>query len=241
MESYSEPIEVYFPNGAPIIVQVAFARGYGPALMALNEKVYFNADLGLSPLILEAIQCACLSSCDNRYCAIMHARGMVTHGLSLEEVRHFAVSQELPERVPESPRWSAVLRRIHILFRTPEIAPNLYTSLRGMLQPGEQREMEDVIAFALLHKFLLEAFYKEIDIASERILFDTVDCGHELIETFTQGPRPRSVLTICCACKDLKTAEGWVPIEHVVARIFDDHVFSHGLCPKCFDAIERTI
>ena len=30
MESYSDPIEVYFPNGAPIIVQVAFARGYGP-------------------------------------------------------------------------------------------------------------------------------------------------------------------------------------------------------------------
>ena len=110
-----------------------------------------------------------------------------------------------------------------------------------MLQPEEQKEVEDIIAFSLLHKFLLEAFYKEIDIASERILFDTVDCGHELIETFTQGPKPRSVLTICCACKDVKTSEGWVPIEHVVSRIFDDHVFSHGLCPKCFDAIERQI
>ena len=154
-----------FPERRALIVQVAFARGYGPALMALNEKVYFNADLGLSPLILEAIQCACLSSCDNRYCAIMHARGMVTHGLSLEEVRHFAVSQELPERVPESPRWSAVLRRIHILFRTPEIAPNL-SSLRGVLQPGEQREVEDVIASRCSMWAFRSRLYKEIDIAS---------------------------------------------------------------------------
>lgn len=234
-------LEAHLPGGVPTIWRVAIEKGYGAALGALNEKVYFNKNSSLSPLITEALQCACLSNCDNVYCAVMHARGMVTLGMTFEEVRHFAVSQELPARVEDSGRWSAVMRRVHNLFRSPGVTSKLYSSLRGLLTPAELVDVEAIIAFSLLHKFFLEAFQTDIDVSSEHILFETVQCGPELIEVFSSRAPETPIMTICCMCKDVKSTEGWIPVERMVAKISDSHALSHGLCPKCTDAMEREM
>jgi len=229
-------IEEYYPGGAPIIIQVAFKHGYGPAIVELNKKVYFNDDLSISAPVMEAIQGLCLSSCDNQYCAIMHARGMITAGLTLEEVQRLIELQQLPDSIPNKEPWEHTLRRIAAIFRDPYAAPHLYRSLSEFQDDRTIEEIGGIVAFSLLHKFLLEMYDEEIKIDEEPILFETVDCGSELISFFSkQLDKTVPVYTICSICNDLKGEQGWVPIEKTLSDVPADAIFSHGVCEKCLD------
>ena len=78
-----ELMERYYPHGAPIIIRVGFEHGYGRALVELNRKVYFNESLHFSAQIMEAIQGIVLSRCENKYCLVMHMRGLIASGFHL--------------------------------------------------------------------------------------------------------------------------------------------------------------
>lgn len=231
-----ELLAKYYPGGAPLIIQVAFDNGYGPAIIELNKKVYFNDELSFSPAILEAIQCLCLSSCENKYCAIMHARGMITQGFTLEDVQQLVELQRLPEFVAEREKWESSLRRIATLFRQPKVAPFLSKSLEEFHTPEEIEDIAAVVAFSLLHKFLLEFYSEEMDIEREPILFATVDCGSELIQYYTAGVEAgQPLFTLCCMCKDVKGHHGWIPIEQAMEGLPQGTRFSHGICQRCVE------
>ena len=229
-------LDEFYPNGAPIIIQVAFRHGYGPAIVELNRKVYFNDRLSIAPPILEAIQGLCLSSCDNQYCAVMHARGMVAAGFDLEDVKRLVLYQDLPDWVADREKWQHSLRRVAAIFRTPQAAPQLYRSLSEFHPREVIEEIGGIVAFSLLHKFLLEIYSDEIDIKKEPILFRSVDCGAELISFFMQRRgRQLQTFSICSICKDVKSESGWLPVEHALADLPAGAHFSHGICPKCYD------
>lgn len=237
----SDLMRKYYPNGAPIIIQVAFKHGYGPAIIELNQKVYFNENLSFSPLILEAIQAVCLSSCENDYCTVMHTRGLISLGFELDDVRRLIEYQKLPDSTPDREIWERSLRRIATLFREPELAAYLYDRLREDHDESTVTEIGGVVAFALLHKFLLEFYCAEINIDQEPILFKTIDCGAELIAYFTKmRGKVYPVYTICCSCKDVKVKEGWVAVERVLPHCSADAAFSHGLCPSCGRKMEEA-
>ena len=229
-------LEQYYPGGAPIIIQVAFKYGYGPAIIELNKKVYFNDQLSLPPLICEAIQGVCLSSCENQYCTIMHARGLITEGFSLDDVKRLVELQQLPEFVLDKAKWEHSLRRIAIIFRETQPAAHLYKTLTEFHSIEVIEEIGGVIALSLLYKFLLELYSDEINIEDEHILFQTVDCPTELI-TFFSRFRGKSVptFTLCTLCKDVKSQKGWIPIEMALNTIPPEADFSHGVCNRCFD------
>ena len=204
----------YFPDGAPIIVQVAFKYGYGPALMELNKKVYLNHDLSFSSQIVEAIQALCLSSCKNKYCAVMHSRGLISQGFTLEDAKRLVELQRLPSSVEDRERWEDSLRRVATLFREPQAAPYLRNSLTETNSASEIEDIGGIIAFSWLHKFLLEFYSDEIRIEQEPILFETISCGSELIHFFSQyGDSSRPTFILCCMCKDIKSTDEWLPIE----------------------------
>jgi hypothetical protein len=159
-------------------------------------------------VIREAIQGLCLTSCANKYCAVMHARGLIAEGFSLAEVKRLVESQELPAKVPERGQWEVTLRRVRIIFREPQLAPKLYKTLLAHHSAQEVADIGAVIAFSLLHKFLLEMYSDEILIAEEPILFKTVDCGPELIQYFSHSEREQVPwVTLCCMCKDVKNKD----------------------------------
>lgn len=238
----SDLMKKFFPNGAPKIIEVAFKHGYGEAIMDLNKKVYFNDELSFSPIILESIQALCLSSCENEYCAVMHTRGLITHGFSLDEVRHLIEHHRLPTWVEESQTWNPVLRKVSTLFTEPMLASALYVSMEEHLTPRQVADVGGVVAFSLLHKFLLEFYPDEIVIDDEPILFQTVDQGPELISYFrdrlgTMHP----MYAICCLCKDVQTADSWTPIERALSKLPPGAVFSHGMCETCGARARRDL
>ncbi|MEM7157480.1 MAG: hypothetical protein AAF799_31850 [Myxococcota bacterium] len=230
-------LQRWYSGGAPIIIQVAFKYGYGPAIVELNQKVYFNENLSFSRALMEAVQCVCLSACENQYCAIMHARGLMTHGFSLEEVKNLAMHQTLPESFEDKSKWEHTLRRVATIFREAQSSAHLYKTLAEFHSPEVIEEIGGIIAFSLLHKFLLELYSDEIQIEDEPSLFATVDQPRELISFFmTEGDRERvPTLTLCTLCKDVKSSQGWVPIESALNDIPADATFSHGLCERCYD------
>lgn len=231
----SDLLNKYYPGGAPIIIQVAFKHGYGASILDLNKKVYFNQELSISPVILEAIQAVCLVSCENSYCVVMHARGLISQGFTLDDIQRLVRFQELPKWVERREIWEPSLRRIATIFREPEVASHLYKSLLEFHSVDEQEEIGGIVAFSLLHKFLLEFYKDEIRIDDEPILFKTIDCGEELIAFFRNQPNEgQAVYTICCMCKDLRGKDGWIPVESALAGIPADATFSHGLCKSCF-------
>ncbi len=224
----------YYPDGAPIIIQVAFKYGYGPAIIELNQKVYFNEDLSFPPLIREAIQGVCLSSCKNQYCAVMHARGLITEGFTIADVKQLVDLQRLPDWVPEKEKWEDSLRRIAVIFRESGVASLVYKSLHTINIADEINDIGGAIAFSLLHKFLLEFYDDEIDVNEEPILFQTVECGQELITYFSDAYEKNTpTFIICCICKDLKGEHDWLPIERMLSEIPSNAKFSHGICNRC--------
>jgi len=237
MVSHSNPndqLAQYYPDGAPIIIQVAFKYGYGPSIIELNKKVYFNDSLSFSPVIREAIQGLWLSHCENQYCTVMHARGLITEGFTLEEVKNLVAFHRLPASVSERNIWEPSLARVYHLAREPLIAPTLYSSLTEYLSDEQLDDVSGVIAFSLLHKFLLERYSSEIRIEEEPILFQTVDCGQELINLLNDQERPAEYMhVICSLCKALKTTSSWMPIEVAINDLKPDCQFSHGLCESC--------
>ncbi|HIG54181.1 MAG TPA: hypothetical protein EYG11_19170 [Candidatus Latescibacteria bacterium] len=52
----------------------------------------------MSPQIRETIQGLCLSSCENQYGSIMHARGMIEQGFDYEDMKQLVAFQRLPNR-----------------------------------------------------------------------------------------------------------------------------------------------
>ena len=224
----------WYPSGAPKIIQVAFKYGYGTAIVDLNQRVYFDPEPRFSPAIREAIQGLCLSSCANQYCAIMHARGLVAEGFSLNAVKRLVEFQELPDFVEDKTTWEISLRRIAAIFREPGTAERLYASLKELHSDEVIHRIGATVAFSILHKFLLELYSDEIVIEDEPILFQTVDCGTELISYFTEYRQQQTaVYSLCFSCKDLKAADGWLPIERALASLPLEARFSHGVCPRC--------
>lgn len=229
-------LQRHYPGGAPIIIQVAFVHGYGEAIVELNKKVYFNEQPLLSPVIREAIQGVCLSSCENQYCVIMHSRGLITEGFTLDDIERLVTRQTLPKFVPDRAEWEHSLRRIATIFREPRPAAHLYKSLAEFHDGEVIEEIGGVIAFSLLHKFLLELYSEEIDIEQEPILFKTIDEPQALISFFMKiEGKDVPTLTLCSLCKDVKSGERWRPIETVLHDIPSDAAFSHGICEKCFE------
>lgn len=227
-------INDYYPDGAPKIVQVAFERGYGPAMMELNKWAYFHPAPSFSTVILEAIQAVCLSHCENKYCAIMHSRGLVVEGFTVSEIKDLIAFQRLPERIPDRLKWEPVLSRIYHLSRETQIAPRLYATLSETLTEQEVDDVGGVIAFSMLHKYLLERYAKDIRIQDEPILFNTIEYGFELIRFFESFEgREEAVYTLCCLCKAVKTDRVWMPIEHTLPHLPRHCHFSHGFCPAC--------
>jgi len=234
-----ELLDRHYPGGAPIIIKVGFRHGYGPALVELNRKVYFNDQLAFSREMMEAIQGIVLSHCENEYCLVMHMRGLIAAGFSLEEIEQLVAYHKLPDRVPDSLRWQVTLQRISTLCREPRLAVELYDSLRELHDEHVVDDIAGVVAFSLLHKFLLEAYSAEIVIEEEPILFATIDCGAELIKAMKRhGSRKVPMFTLCCVCKAIKGHSGWMPIERAIAEIPGDTVFSHGFCEECVQQYE---
>ncbi|MEM7234541.1 MAG: hypothetical protein AAF517_20350 [Planctomycetota bacterium] len=223
-----------YPSGAPIIIQVAFKYGYGPAIVELNRKVYFNEEPLFSDVIREALQGVILSSCENKYCLAMHMRGLVAEGFSLAEVRTLIDTQTLPERIDDHLRWGTTLRRLSTISREGRVAMHLYDGLRKIHSDEVVDAIGGVVAFSLLHKVLLDLYPDEIRIEEEPILFRTIDCGDELIRAVTeiQGVE-HPLYTLCCVCKDVKLESGWIPIERALPQIPSDAAFSHGYCGGC--------
>ena len=231
-----ELMSKYYPGGAPIIIQVAFKYGYGPAIVELNKKVYFNKNISCSPLIREAIQAVCLSNCENDYCTVMHTRGLSALGLTLDDVKALIEFQRLPTAVEGREIWEPSLRTITTIFREPQLAARLYS---GLTKYHDERQLEDIggiIAFSLLHKFLLEFYSDEIDITQEPILFKTIDCADELIAYFNKNSaKDLPLYSMCCICKDVRGKHGWIPIETALREIPAEATFSHGFCESCVE------
>lgn|GEM_PF-4038477 len=233
-KSMNKLMSKYYPTGAPIIIQVAFKYGFGPAIIELNKKVYFNQSLTFPALFREAIQGLCLSHCENQYCTIMHARGLISEGFTFDEVKHLVAFHRLPDWVPNRRIWEPSLSRISDLFQEPQLASTLYASLSQYLTTNQIEDVGGVIAFSLLHKFLLERYSNEIDISQEPILSQTVDCEFELIKFFTkQDGKLETTYTICCICKAVKGDSCWIPIEQALHELSPKSQFSHGFCESC--------
>ena len=229
-----ELLDRYYPSGAPIIIQVAFKYGYGPAIVELNKKVYFNEQLSFSPEIREALQGIVLSHCENKYCLVMHMRGLIAAGFTLNEVEALVTRFELPERLPNATKWSATLQRISALCAEPRVAPRLYASLADLHPRSVIDEIGGVVAFSLLHKVLLDLYPSQILIEDEPILFATIDCGEELIQSMTRrGDEEYPLVQLCCVCKAIEARSGWVPIEQALGELERETCFSHGFCPRC--------
>ena len=119
------------------------------------------------------------------------------------------------------------------------MAADLYAGLHELHEPHIVEDIEGVLAFALMHKFLLEAFSKEIVIQQEPILYSTIDCAAELISVLVEySGAQRPLFTICCECKALKGRAGWLPFEQAIGDISSNALFSHGYCESCVEQFE---
>jgi hypothetical protein len=219
----------------PRIIEVAFKDGYGRAIVELNKSVYFNDKPTLSPIIREALQALYLCVCENQYCTVMHTRGLITLGFSLDDVKNLIENKSLPKSVPEHMRWESIIRVVPVIANEASVSSKLFDFIRGLCSPEEAREVEATIAFAALHRFLLEAYSDEIQIEEEPILVKTIDCADALIQFINQHAKRNSpIITICSLCKDIKTNEGeWIPIESVIEKLREVPKFSHGVCDSC--------
>ena len=232
-----ELLERYFPDGnLSILLRVAFDRGYGPTLMPLVEKIFLSGEFSLPPVITEAVQVLAHSTCQNKYCAVFHAAGLVALGFSLAEVQALVERQTLPDHFPERERWEPTLRRVTTQFHTPELSGALFAQLALHHQAKELEDLGALLAFCSLDRFVLEFHSTEIDVTQESMVFDRVGCARELVQYFTEERgNPVAIFMLCCRCKDVLTSAGWTPIEGALAEIPGDARFSHGYCSACVE------
>ena len=47
-------------------------------------------------------------------------------------------------------------------------------------------------------------------------------------------------LHICAQCKKIKIEGIWIPLEEFMSK-YSDITFSHGLCPECYNNLEKTL
>ncbi|MCH9672589.1 MAG: hypothetical protein K0U93_14205 [Gammaproteobacteria bacterium] len=224
----------YYPNGLPIVVRVAIEKGYGGPFLDLKSKVMNIPNEVLSPQLIEAIQVLCLSACENQYCTVMHCRGLIALGYSMADVRTLVEFQRLPADTPHRDVWENSLRRIAAAFRGPQIASTLYYSLEEFHTAKEIEAIASAVAFSMFHKFLLEAYTREIDIEAESLLFTAIDCGRELIDYLERTSKQcTNIVALCTICKDIRLETEWIPIERALHSLPADAQFSHAVCDRC--------
>lgn len=227
-----------YPSGIPQIVDIAVRHGYGVPFLELKRLVAEESEQSIPVAVCEAIRAVCLSRCENEYCLVMHSVGLVLEGFSLAELKALVEFHQLPAFVPRREDWERTIKLISAAFENETLTGTLRHSLRELHDEKTIELLAHVSAFAHFHRFLMQCFGDEFDVRTEpRVLALGAEAESLLAFASTAKFAERPIVTICSMCKDVRTPQGWVPIERMIGEIPGQAQFSHGLCERCLDRL----
>ena len=234
-------------------LKVACQKGFLRQMSDHMNRVYCHTNEISDIRIIESLLSVALYHCNNNYCFIVHSSVLLEHGFRVSDVQELMDLFELPDDIPESYKWSSIVRLTYFSFKDRVLMPDNFRKIRRFLSEEENSDFSVIMAYANFLFFMLYTFYDEIQITNEMLLqdpqtgkfrkevqdlvsyYETMKCIRGIDEA--EGRTP--VFTICSYCKDLKDKEGgWHPIEQTLEILPANSAFSHGICNKCFD---RTI
>ncbi len=214
------------------------------------NRVYCEGKAISDIRVIESLLSVALYHCNNNYCFVVHSSILLQHGLKVRDVQNLTDLLELPDDVPESYKWSSIVRLTYFSFKDRMLMADNFRRIRQLLSKEENEDFVVIIAFANFLIFMLYTFYDDLQIANEKLLQDpqTGEFRNEIQELVKyyetikalrgvdEVEQRTPVFTTCSYCKDLEDKDGeWRAIEHSLEKLPTNSKFSHGICNRCFD------
>lgn len=236
-----------FQGKIPAVCVAAWRHGLLETVNELMRAAFLTDDTISDNRVKEAICAAAQFHCVNNYCLVWHSYSLLQLGFSMEEVRTFGDHMRLPDSVPESDKWSQVVRATYFRFQPNYEPDQSFRVLRSLLSDEEYHHYSRIGAYCYMLKFLQEAFFPQVQVEFEERYRDQggalVPELDELVTYWQETKRAQAaaeleqrapVMTMCLSCKDIRSRDGeWLPIEAAIQHFQANTLFSHGMCPPC--------
>jgi len=136
------------------------------------NRVYCHTNEISDIRIIESLLSVALYHCNNNYCFIVHSSVLLEHGFRVSDVQELMDLFELPDDIPESYKWSSIVRLTYFSFKDRVLMPDNFRKIRRFLSEEENSDFSVIMAYANFLFFMLYTFYDEIQITNEMLLQD---------------------------------------------------------------------
>ncbi len=224
-------------------------KGFLPLYFPLFKNVLAHHDSGKIPQLIEQSIAGALSTkCSNTYCFVGHAMFLTNNGITHEELKEIIQQLRFPSRIPESEKWSKILKWAFLFGNSsmgnPAKIQELDTTINNLLDDDEKGQLFNlIIASTVLNR--LSEFYADV-ITCEK----DIPPGEQGEQLRMQIPRlvafyhkvsdsdneERPVVTMCMHCKDIRDTTGkWLALETSLSALDRNSMFSHSICDRCYE------
>lgn len=240
------PAASLFAGGYTILVRTCHERGLTGLLGTHLERVYLQAESIRDTRVIESLLSIALHHCDNQYCYLLHSAWLLDQQVSVDEVVGILQLLEVPQGITDRKKWSMVLRCTYFASLDRHTSASNVGLVRQLVTPAEYRDYVHILALAGFLRTVLQCYAEEIDVHRAPVLThgphaadiqQLLSLSEERIarRRAPEAEGSRELVSLCMFCKDLRTEKDhWVPIELCIPLLPPDTIFSHGMCPECY-------
>ncbi|NVB37883.1 hypothetical protein G6O69_08555 [Pseudenhygromyxa sp. WMMC2535] len=236
-----DEIRSLFGGGVPELYQRMAEQGVLEARWPEIRKILVEP-APLPPQVVQALLAILSLRCVNTYCFVYHSLSLVQMDASVIEIDELAQLFSMPAIVPNHERWSRLLKLTWLACREGPHQRAADLRLRKACDFAEYERIMQVCDAGLAINRFNSATPSQLDgdegiermPAQLRAMIPNFVHFHARHVSGSAQSRP--VSTICSSCQALRSTEDeWYPYD-VAAELLDPNtLFSHGLCPACFE------
>jgi len=212
-----------------------------------------DTDGKIPELIEKGISSVLATKCSRDYCFIGHALHLSKSGISSRELEDIVQQLKFPSRIPDSEKWSKVLKWAFLFGNTsngnPAETQEVDNTIKNLLTNDELSHLYNIIISSAVitrfSEFYFDTVSWEKDIPPgeqgeqiKMLIPDLVSFYHKISASDNQK---RPVVTMCMHCKDIRDSSGkWRALETSLSALDRNSMFSHSICDSCHEKYHTT-
>tara|TARA_Y100000294_G_scaffold17819_1_gene15548 strand:- start:561 stop:1340 length:780 start_codon:yes stop_codon:yes gene_type:complete len=248
-----DEIKSVFHGSIPLIFTVMAEKQILPMYWPMVKDAIAD-DRGIQDdRVKEGLMVVLSTQCDNSYCFVTHSYFLHGLGFSVKDIETLVDELKFPTQVDENEKWSSVLKWSFFFGRPPVGPSGAVVDSNKLIQQltsnDEYRHLFKICSVIDMLNRFSEFFSNKIRFENEEIYLDSsstlklpipdlVNFYKKSIQSQSNAEQP--VVTICSWCKNIRDADGkWHALESVLTGLERNSIFSHGVCPNCYEKIMK--
>lgn len=201
--------------------------------------------------VKEGLMVALSTQCENSYCFVSHSYFLYGLGFTVETIEEMVNKLEFPKQVDDSEKWSLALKWSFLFGRPPvgpsDAAMNSNELIQQLITPDEFRHLFKICTIIDMLNRFSEFYIDKIRIENEEMFLDSSEKLKlpipNLVKYYAKLSRSESnveqpVVSICSYCRKIQDVEGkWHTLEVVLSSLDRNSIFSHSVCPDCYEKV----